>query len=188
MTSKMIHKKLFKRFLIDLCTSENLLLMFFNIFIFMIIEVIFFWYVLSYQIVYIIENKAELLVLAAQQNPSVKKQVLLYLNNGTESSAAIEDRNLRNSINVQLIFQYLGPFMYVIFSILILIIIYKICGYRLVNKILKNQYDGSKMSASSYFLLMCVICSFITEIIYYFVVINQWNFISDAKLFLLLEN
>jgi len=174
------------KFIVD---SENLLLMFFNIFIFIVIEIIFFWYILSYQIVYIIEDKAYLIVLAAQQNPDLKQQILEYLTNNAStdiSQNAIIDKEARDAYNYQLIFTYLGPMIYAIFAILITIAFYKLIGYRIINWLFGLQYNGAKMSCSSYILLVCVIFSFLTEIIYYYVVINQWNFISDAEVILLM--
>jgi len=179
--------------LLKVFESENLLLMFFNIFIFIIIEIIFFWYILSYTLVYIVLDKSELIIYMLQQDPNLKKSMINYLNSKevreTLPQLALIQENDRNSTNYKLILQYLGPMIYSIFAILISITIYKLFGYRIVNRCLKNtrfKFNGTQMSRSSYFLLLCVLCSFITEILFYYIVIRSWKFISDAQLILLL--
>jgi len=181
-----------KNIILKVFESENLLLMFFNVFIFIVIEIVFFWYILSETLVYIVLDKCQLIVFMLQQDPTLKKNMMAYLNGNDATQLpqrALEEQSARNSNNFNLILQYLGPTIYTLFSILMSITIYKLIGYRLVNYILNDtrfRINGTKMSRSSYFLLIFVIFSFVTEILFYYIVIREWKFISDAQLILLL--
>ena len=175
--------------------SENLLLMDFNVFIFIVVEIIFFWYILSETLVYIVLDKSDLIIYMANQDPIIKKNLINYLNTidvqETIPQRALIEKEARISYNYNLILTYLGPTVYTIASILVSIIFYKIIGLKLINRVFSRynynyQLDNKPISKSSYHLLLCVIFSFIPEILFYYIVIRTWKFISDAQLILLL--
>jgi hypothetical protein len=161
----------FPLFIKDVFHPSNILICVANISVFVIFLILFFWFILSRQFDAIILEKVSIISLIAKYDPEFRKVLLeyLYSNNTSNDLIAKKQEELRYRENVNSLQIEVLPFTYILGTILILDIIYMVLH--------KN-----KLMFSEWILLILVLGAFITEVIFYFVLVNEWRFIGDFQL------
>jgi len=162
----------------EIITSNNILLILLSVVIFIFFEILFYWFIISNQLVYILQDKALLLADAANDDPSVKNDIIGYLNsaNPAQNDISSEITNIKNqrmAQNYQLMTVYLFPMFITIASLLVLVSLYKIGHYFI--------YGKHHLSWTYFYVIFLTMFVFLVEIIFYYLVINPWKIISDAK-------
>ena len=167
----------------EIVNPVNSFIISFNILFFLIVLFIFFWYVLSVQFEVIILNKTELITLYAQNDPSVNQAVTAYVQsiNLPELQAAAEaDETARNKSNLNLLIGYPAtsnnPFPVFVWYIILSIVTFGLFIWLCVHAAKNGLTSGDKL------LLFLLVLSFITEVIFYFAVVNTWEFIGDYEI------
>lgn len=154
----------------------NIFIIMFNILFFLIVLVLFFWFILSPQFQSIVLDKADIISLLGDSNFKIKTAIGGYL--GTidfdvlEAKANVDsiDRTVINNKNF--VDTLLGWF----------IVIGLVTLASLVFLIKHARKEGGGIKTSDWILLLLLVFSFTTEIIFYLVVVKPWQFIGDYEL------
>ncbi len=166
-------RKYYKHIIKEVFNSKNLLINLSNIVIFLIFIILFFWFILSRQFDYIVLDKVNIISLLAKYDKDFNETLTEYLNTNESlyeiPKKALEQEESRNAYNFILLQTEVFPFLYVVCTSLIIVILYIIVKRK---KLLKAEY----------YLLSFVVFAFITEVIFYFLVIKEWQFIGDYQL------
>lgn len=152
--------------------SSNILICLSNIAVFVTFLILFFWFVLSKQFDAIILEKVKLISLVAKYDPKFKTVLKNYLYSNdsiTLAAKATQQENLRYENNVNALQIEVMPFVYILSTLWTLNLIYMIWYKR-------------KLLFSEWILLLLVLGAFITEVIFYFILVNEWKFIGDFEL------
>lgn len=165
--------------MIDCIKPSTILLIFSNVLIFMMMQILLFWYVISKEIEKIITDKSSILKYIIQNST-----VLLYKLNEYISSdeylkvynQSLSDAEERNKFNISLTWLWMFfPFTSV--TIIIFIgIIYAIYIHRCTSK------NTMKLDKTDMILLITVFLSFLTEILVIFILIIEYVYISDMDI------
>lgn len=136
---------------------KNLIISLANVFIFITIQMFFFYYIIS------------------RINIKVFEKKLIYIKPFSEKmfeKTTINKEDLKNNKNhnVNLILTRVGPILLCLFLIII-------------GLFILNIYRGKKWSSYEIKLLLFVILAFTTEVIIFFLVINKYDFIKMGSLF-----
>lgn len=139
-----------------------------NIIVFMITLMIFFWFIISRQFETVILSKIDIIVLTLKENKVLRDKILeqIYLEYDNIKNIAVENEQGRNNHNFEQLKNKIGPFIYSFISLLFTII-----GYILFKKI--------KFDIIDVILVFLVIFAFSTEIVLFYVLVNNWIFIGD---------
>jgi hypothetical protein len=159
-----------KHIINEVFSSKNIIINTSNILIYVIVIILFFIYVISQQIENIILNKIDILIMIANHDPFVKKNLIDYIKNNDLSSAAKTQNNIRFQYNMDLLNINILPYLYILIAIIAADIIYIV-------------FEKIKMTTAEIVLFLSIFCGFITEILFYFIVIKNWNFIGDHELY-----
>jgi len=163
----------------ELFTSNNIFLILLSVAIFIFFELLFYWFIISNQIEYILNDKAMLVVLAARDDPSINTNVLHFITNNSVTQEQLDLlKAQRMALNWVAMINLLGPMFFTVLGLIGLIIIYKILYYVIFRKNTMTYVFGYTV-----FLTMFV---FLVEILFYYLVINPWKIISDAEFIKLL--
>ncbi len=155
----------------EVVSEGNLLIMFSNIFVFIVIEIVFFWFVLSAGIDGVVKDKTGILIEFLEEFPEIREQAFEYVNSYEVKDNALIARfqkRQRDKRNFCLMKERLFPVLYTL-----AIVIFLVFASMILRKV--------PFSRPQRYLLLFVLGAFSTEIIYYFVVVDRWNIISDAK-------
>ena len=151
----------------------NLLLIFANLFAFVVMETLFFWYIASNTISEVVKSKSLFLANVANNDPDMKEEMITFLSlpeNSTEISMRAASQNkVRNEKNVDMVISRIFP----------VAIAMAVACILMVGMI---YHRGEKFTRVDYFLLLLVLLAFSTELIFYLVVIKQLEYIGTSKL------
>ncbi len=152
--------------------TEHLIIIFSNVISFMTLQTCFFWYVASFKIENIIDNKSKFVRDILYTFP----ETLILLDNYTRSDSFLElkqnatdHRNKRYEYNINLLVEWMTP----PFACMILL---------LVGCIIECYVHHKKFDKTDKIILSMVLVSVFTEVIFYFVVIFRSEILADVEI------
>jgi len=169
----------------NLIKPSTILIIFCNVLIFMVAEILLFWYVISDAIENIISEKSSIVKEIIKNSTVLQEQINTYTQSPTYLqiyNQSIIDKEQRITYNINLTWQWmLIPFLFVIgvITVGILYTLY-IHNYTSNNSLKLDKTDG--------ILLTLMILSFLTEIIFIFVLVTRYEYISDLDIIIFLMN
>jgi len=159
----------------EIFSPVNGFIIVFNVLFFLGVLLIFFWYVLSSQFQTIVLDKVDIITLMATYDENIKTSVtnLIQTINTEELKAAAQAEQIaRNTTNQKgFVESLLGWF--IVLGVLTLIAFIMLCIHAV----------GGGINKGDWVLIFLLVLSFVTEIIFYFVVVDSWEFIGDYQLF-----
>jgi hypothetical protein len=170
----MVSSEYYKWIRNELFSPVNGFIITFNIIFFLGILLLFFWYILSSQFETIILDKVEILTLLSKNDPTIKKNIEEYLSTIDINKLAIIAKNEKETRNIQnndlFVKKLLGWF--IVLGTITMICFILLCLHATKNSISKGDL----------LLVFLLLFSFVTEIIFYFAVIDSWKFIGDYEI------
>jgi cell division protein FtsL len=153
-------------------TPINTLIFFITIISFIVALIVFFELVLTNYPIFILDNKLEIVTIACKQSSStnayIQQQVANYFQN-TQNIQMVENEIQQRKVKNFSIFQkQVLPYLLVVFFLFVIFIIW-------------FSVKGKKIEKIDYLLILFAVLSFLVEIIFYFMVLYQWEFISDSE-------
>jgi hypothetical protein len=137
-------------------------------------NIIFFLGILCSQFETIILDKVEILTLLSKNDPTIKKNIEEYLSTIDINKLAIIAKNEKETRNIQnndlFVKKLLGWF--IVLGTITMICFILLCLHATKNSISKGDL----------LLVFLLLFSFVTEIIFYFAVIDSWKFIGDYEI------
>lgn len=131
-----------------------------------VLLLLFFWFILSEHFIYILLDKLDLIIFYLKDlEKDIIFDELLNENETLLKTKSIESYNNRYNYNVVLLFTQ-GVIPYILVFILFDLIL--ICRLKQINK-------------TDFVLLILSIFSFIFEIMFYFILVQNWKFIGDNE-------
>lgn len=131
--------------------------------------VFWFWFLGSQEIYHVLDQKAHTINNIAQQEPIIKIIIDRYVQLNKNNFNDITDEiKTRNNSNIDLFHNFLLPPVIAIAALFLLSL-----GYLL--------YSNEKWGLAENVLMLVMVLSFVTEILFYIVVINKYQFIPDTK-------
>jgi hypothetical protein len=164
---------------------STILVVFCNVLIFMLMEILLFWYVISKAIEDIIVDKTSIVYGIINNSTRLRTQFNKYVQ--SEEYAVIYNQSLvdgteRTNFNVNLTWEWmLSPFLIVIIM-LFLGLFYTIYVHRC------STDNTLKLDKTDFIILAMVFLSFLTEIIVIFVLIMRYVYISDMEIIIFFMN
>lgn len=160
-----------KEIILDTVDPANLLILFCNVFAFIVMETIFFWFVTSQSVDDILSEKAGLVSTFADQNETNRLAMRDYLElpENTENvpqEASVQFRQ-RQELNWNLVKAYIVPIAAGVGIIILLLL-----GAMFFRRQPLTRID--------LFLLLLVLGAFMTEMYFYFTVTKQLVYIGDS--------
>lgn len=163
----------------------TILVVFCNVLIFMFMQVLLFWYVISKAVENIIIDKSSV-IRDIIRNSTV---IQLRLNNYIQSeeyqtiyNQSIIDQIDRTNFNIALTWRW----MIIPFLIVIIILIVGLIYTFYVQKC--TRYNNLKLDQTDLLILATVFLSFLTEIIFIFVLVMRYVYISDMEMIIFFMN
>jgi hypothetical protein len=154
---------------------SNLIIMFSNILAFMIMQSLFFWYIVSKSVENVVDEKTGLLVGLGNNIPQFKKILLDYIVDSERTQFILEkassDSIKRRSYNLDLMWTWIGPPFITILSFLFLSFM-----------VLLIFHKRFKFTYKDFYLLCTVFLAFLTEILFYFTVISRSRILGDMEI------
>lgn len=151
-------------------TKHNLTVILLNIIIFFGLQFLFFYYIMQYMYADIIKDKVNTLIELMKLNKDYKTIILNYIKNNYKQtkSDAEENIKLKNNINSKL-------------TLIYIIIPYSIVIILLFINLLLNKTSVSWNSLDT-FNVFIIILAYITEIYFFYFILNKYIFIGDINL------
>jgi hypothetical protein len=158
----------------ELFEPVNLLITIFTILMFCFAAVIMFWFIVSEQILRLIKDKINIIILMANSNKKIGKDILSSVNNiEVDSNKTAEIREQRIVNNYQKLVEQIFPVFYVLFGLLGIVIIYII-----YKKIKLNGYDRIS--------ILLAFISGLPDFIFLITMGTKWKFIGDTNIYSLI--
>jgi hypothetical protein len=156
--------------------KNEVFLIFINIIIFMIIQTIFFKFVISTEYESLIKEKLNTVNYYISHDQEVKNIIINYKKNNIEKikKKALEKEKIRDKINSKLYLEYC--FMPILFFILIFIIIIILNYYSLIFK------KSEKFEGVHYFNFVLILLIYIPNMIIFFFVVKKYQFIGNVEI------
>lgn len=150
----------------------NLLVMFVNIFAFVTLETLFFWFVASRAVEAVVEDKADLIVTLAKQNNLHKLALdMIVSDDKRNQKLAAEAKRIhvrREQKNIDLIEEYIIPVAGVVGTITLIISLFML-------------YKRHPLTIIDGVLLLLVFSGFTTEMYFYLTVSSQLIYLGDNQ-------
>lgn len=165
----------------------NSIVMISNIIIYITLQNIFFWFKVSRSVENLIDEKS-ILFKDLAKNDDIKNLYSVLLSDTNKIEHILEkasiDREERYEHNIELIFKWNSPIFCILFSFIIIeacILFYKKSTY------VKNEQNINSESVYKFnridYILLCMVClAFLTEIIFYFAVLERSILIGDSEI------
>lgn len=164
---------------------STILIIFCNVLIFMFMQVLLFWYVISKAVEVIILDKSTTIKNIIKNSPRLQERLISYTQSNEYTNIkqlSSIDSNNRITYNIDLTWKWmLIPFL-IIIIVIFLAIIYEIYLYKF------TQYNNLKIDKTDLLVLITVFMSFFTEIIFIFVLVTRYIYISDMDMILFTLN
>lgn len=157
----------------DILSPENLIVVFANVFAFITLETIFFWFIASGSVNKVIDDKADLLYTFSVQDSKNKEALKEYLNSSFNTDIvpekAKEQKEERENNNWNLVNSYITP---IAIGVAVLFIVAGMLMF--IRKQPLTRIDKV--------LLLSVLGAFTTELYFYFTVTSQLVYIGDNEM------
>lgn len=154
------------------------IIIFSNSLSFMLMQTVFFWFIISEGMIELIKNKSVLIRDLAKTIPDVDNNIKEYFNSSDfieVINKANEDKNKRDKHNLQVMWNWLTiPFSVVVGMLSGCILLEIILIIKKINK-------EDRFSKMDIYILITVLCAFISEIIFYFTVISRSILLTDTE-------
>lgn len=181
---KFYDRKIIKLAFNNVIGPTNLVLITFNILIFLLVIIFWFWFIGTQQLYTILDNKTEEILNITGQDVVMTGSINLFVDSVLNDSVKIEETKKsiidRNNDNVDSFHVVILPIIItflILFLISVMYLIYNIkypSGYKIFEK-----YD--------FILIFITLIMFLSEVIFYFIVITDFHYMSTitlmAKLF-----
>jgi hypothetical protein len=171
--------------MIDFIKPSTILVIFCNVLIFMFMQILLFWYVISKEIENIIIDKSSIAHEIIKNSTKLNNQLNTYLDSKEYAliyNQSLIDKEKRIAFNINLTWTWMfTPFLFVI-SILTIGILYTIYIHRYTSN------NTMKLDKTDLIIIGMVFLSFLTEIIVIFVLIIKYVYISDMEIIIFLIN
>tara|TARA_Y100000589_G_C27166947_1_gene635157 strand:- start:1240 stop:1830 length:591 start_codon:yes stop_codon:yes gene_type:complete len=168
-------------------TPPVIFITFLNIGFFMVVQIAFFYIIASKQIDVIIESKADIIKNYTLHSSKAHKSLQKYMNSDEfkkKKNTANLTKKERLRLNRKIIWIKLQPFLIFIFSIvlvsLLLIIIFSTKSVQ--SKLKWNNMSDYTLSLSDKVLILFVLGAFSTELLFFFGMVNRYEFIGDMEI------
>lgn len=141
-----------------------------NIFIFYILQFLFFYFIIEKQYLTLLLDKANILLLAMKENTLLNTSIKLNILSTFEEvkQNAEISRAAKDKYNLKLIITYFGIPLSVILGMLLISIIF-----------FRSKRNWTKYDTINVFM---IILAYITEIYFFFMIVQKYNHIGDIKL------
>lgn len=167
---------------------STLIIIFSNVLIFMLMQILLFWYVISREIENIIINKSILIkriimdsnIFYSKFNNFIQSEEYINIYN-----KSINDKKTRIDFNLNLTWEWMLPPFLIVICILIGGIIYAI---HIHTKIDQDNPNSLRIDKTDSIILTTVFFSFLTEIIIIFILIMRYVYISDMDIIIFFSN
>ncbi len=170
---------------LDIIKPFTILVIFSNVLSFMFMQTLLFWYVISKAIENIIIDKSYVVREIVRNSTQLRSKLNDYVQSEDYKfiyNQSLFDKQLRTEYNINLTWQWMfAPFLIVI-VMLGLGIIYTIYIHRY------TRYNTLKLDKTDLIILTMVFLSFLTEIIFIFVLIMRYVYISDMDVIIFFIN
>lgn len=157
----------------DLIDPSNLFIVVANVLAYIILQTLFFWFIASNSVNYVLEDKAALVHTFFSQRDSTKRMMESYLDNPVNTdylpTIAARQKSDRDSQNWELVKTYIMPIAVVLLVALVVI--------RGVMYFRKQPFTRIDM-----FLLFLVLGAFTTELYFFLTVSSQLTYIGDGEI------
>ncbi len=171
--------------MITIIKPSTALIIFCNVLIFMLCQILLFWYVISKAVENIIIDKSSIVRDIISNSTVLQHQLTNYIKSTEYSiiyNQSIIDKSKRNEFNINLTFQWMmSPFILVI-SVLSLAILYTMYVH------MYSTNNTLKLDRTDILVLTTVFLSFLTEIIVIYVLIMRYVYISDMEIIIFIIN
>lgn len=164
---------------------STILVIFCNVFIFMLCQILLFWFVISREIENIIVDKSSIVYELIKNSTILQKQLNDYITSEGYQiiyNKSLIDKAKRLEYNLELTWQW----MLIPFSIVIGIICFGVLYAAYVHRFTRN--NTLKMDKTDIIILAMVFLSFLTEIIIIFVLIVRFVYVSDMDIIIFMGN
>jgi hypothetical protein len=160
---------------------------FLNIAFFMVVQILFFYIIASKQIDVIIESKTDIVNEYIKHSDKSNDFIKDYLESDEykkdrEYAKNIKDKRLE--LNRKIIWLKLKPILIPVFVITgLMFIILIIFSFKRTNNLLPDYLkDKFSLSLSDKILVLCVVGAFSTELLFFFGMVNNYEFIGDYEI------
>jgi len=157
-------------------TASNLLGIFCNIFLFIVVQTLFFYTVASKQFNMVLEEKVDILNTYFKYDKESAENMEEYLKSERvrqiKEDAKVQEKN-RNEANIQLIKDEIGPLLLITTGFILLVIF----AMRM-NK--ENKW--SSFEKTDKVLLGSVLLAYSTELLFFFGIVRQFEFVGDHEI------
>ncbi len=171
--------------MIDIIKPSTILIIFSNVLIFMFMQILLFWYIISKAVENIIIDKSSIIGNIVKNSTRLQVKLNEYIQTDDYQiiyNQSLIDKQQRTEYNMKLTWQWmLIPFLLVII-ILIIGILYTIYVHRYTS------YNTLKLDQTDLILLVTVVLSFLTETIFIFVLVIRYVYISDMDIIIFFIN
>jgi len=169
----------------EIIKPSTILVVFFNVLIFMFMEVLLFWYVISKAIENIIIDKSSIVRDIISNSTSLQNQLDTYVN--SQQYAVIYNQSLvdaqeRTDFNISLTWQWMTAPFSVVIGILVGGLIYTAYIH------LYTSNNTLKLDRTDLLVLSLVMLAFLTEIIFIFVLVIRYQYVSDMQVIIFMMN
>lgn len=157
----------------DLIDPSNLLVVVANVFAYIILQTVFFWFIASNSVNYVLEDKAGLVHTFFSQRDSTERMMRAYLDNPLNTeylpSIAARQKEERDAQNWELVKTYIMPV-----AVVLLVALVVIRGVMFFRRQPLTRIDM--------FLLFLVLGAFTTELYFFLTVSSQLTYIGDGEI------
>ena len=168
--------EIYKNIVETLSDKNEVFLIFINIIIFMIIQTLFFKFIISTEYEHLIKVKLNTINYYIDRDQEVKDMIIDYKNNNIEKirDKALEEEKIRNKQNIILYLYYcIIPILIVLFLFIVIIIL----NYKsLIFKKSKN-FEGI-----DYFNFALILLIYVPNMIIFFFVVKKYYFIGNIEI------
>ena len=172
-----------------------ILITFLNVAFFMIVQILFYYFIVSKQIDEIVISKVGIINTYIKYSKFVNNKIKEFKNSNDYKIKEKQAENTeikRLSINRNIIWMKLKNFLIIVLSIIIFcIIILTIFSFSYIQKKFNlNSKEASKitLSLSDKILILFVLGAFTTELLFFFGMVNRYEFVGDHEISSVLYN
>jgi hypothetical protein len=176
-------------------TPPVIFITFLNVGFFMVVQILFFYIIASKQIDVIIESKSDIINKFIEHSNETNDNIKKYLNSNTykdkyNKGTLTEKERLR--LNRKIIWLKLKPFLITVFTIITLsfitLIFFSVPKIQRKFNISPNIIDNYTLSLSDKVLIMFVLGAFSTELLFFFGMVKNYEFVGDFEVIKIIYN
>lgn len=171
--------------MIDIIKPSTILTVFCNVLIFMFMQILLFWYVISRAVENVIIDKSTIIRDVVKSSTELQNRLDKYINSTDYQiiyNQSLIDGKARNDFNVDLTWKW----MLIPFSVVIAIITIGVVYTFYVHHY--TYYNTLKLDKTDVIILATVFLSFLTELVFIFVLIMRFVYVSDMDMVIFFIN